>query len=212
MLVCSCPVGAAIPTITIVDCPRKFGQTQKLLFQRIYSSGTTKNSIADEATVLLLATWTALLAAEDGTKVQISPFVENPQNEPGEAKKTGGGNESLDGIEIIVGRGATMFTAQFNNKSQESIADIKDLMCENIGVYLIDNQGQIGYSLGSDDKAYPIPIHQMFVADLTLGGLEDNDYNLLEFAFKGNWSDTLRFAQATAFDPLTDLTNPSESS
>lgn len=159
----------------------------------------------------LLATWTALLAAADGTKVVQSPFLQAPTSEPGAARTYGGGNETLDGIEIIIGREATTFSANILNHSQDTIKALKAMMCENVGVFLIDEFGNIG--LQSDGESpivdyYPTPIRSLFVADKSLGGLENPDMNGISWKFLPNWSDNLVVITPTDFNALQDLVTP----
>ena len=83
---CNCPVGASINNIPLSDCPEDFGQIQKLILQRVFSSGTTKNkfsTLSGAGAPDLLASWTPLLAAADGTKVVQTPFIQSPANEAG---------------------------------------------------------------------------------------------------------------------------------
>lgn len=211
-LLCGCPAGAEIPDIVIETCFEDIGQVQKLVFQRIYSTGSTKNSFTiASANPNLLASWTPLLAASDGTKVVQTPFLSQPETEPGAARKYGGGNATIGGIEIIVGREPTTFTGMYLRTSQKSIKDMKAMMCETVGVYLIDEFGRIiGISDDIDSPTifYPIPIQGLFIGDKKLGGLEEPDSNVIEFGFYPNWSDNLHVVTPSNFDALTALVTP----
>ena len=109
---CGCPVGKHLNDLTIDECKESFGQIQKVIFARIFSSTGVKNSLP-EATITKKATMTPLFAASDGTKLIISPYIQNPTTEPGEARTFGGGNQTLGGIEIVIGREPTTFTGVF---------------------------------------------------------------------------------------------------
>ena len=98
MSVCTCPVGTALPAVPNSSCPQDFGQIQKIAFQRVFTSGTTKNSFTTAAAIELLASWTAKLSANDGTKVVVSPYVEAPASDGGDAITVGGGNDTPGGI------------------------------------------------------------------------------------------------------------------
>ena len=205
---CGCPVGAALPDVTINGCKESLGQVQKVIFQRIFSTGVTKNSFpaaSPTATgdITLKASWTAAISATDGTKVVVSPYIQNPETEAGAARTFGGGNQTLSGAEIIIGREPTTFTGILYQEAQSTIAALKQLMCENIGVYLIDENGNIG-AIVADGKAYPIPITRFFVGDKNLGGLEEPDSNAIEWQFLPNWSDSLEIIKPS-FNPLTEL-------
>ena len=208
-LICGCPVGSEITDITVSTCPVDVGQIQKIIFQRIYSSGTTKNSFTiASANPNLEATWTAVLTASDGTKAVVSPYVSNPETEPGARREYGGGNQTLGGIPINLGRESTSFTAEVLRSGQQAIKEMKDLECEEIGVYLINDSGQIiGISddISSPTISYPIPIKSFFVSDLDIGGFEEPDKNMLNWSFVPNWSDDLYIITPSDFNALTDL-------
>lgn len=211
-LLCNCPAGAALADVPISECPESFGQVQKVIFQRIFTTGSTKNSFAVPASdPKLKASWTPLLAAADGTKVVQSPYIQAPTTEAGAAKTYGGGNETLGGIEIIIGREPTSFTGNILRSTQDTIAALKTFMCETVGIYLVDEFGRIGMLVDNrttPTKYSPIPIQGLFVGDKSLGGLEAPDMNAISWKFFPNWSDNLVILTPTDFNALTDLVNP----
>lgn len=211
-LLCNCPAGAALADIPISECPESFGQVQKVIFQRIFSTGSTKNSfVAATADPKLKASWTPLLTAADGSKVVQSPYIQAPTTEAGAAKTYGGGNETLGGIEIIIGREPTSFTGNILRSTQDTIAALKTFMCETVGVYLVDEFGRIGALVDNrttPTKYSPIPIQGLFVGDKSLGGLEAPDMNVVSWKFFPNWSDNLAILTPTDFNALTDLATP----
>lgn len=207
-LFCNCPVAAAISDVPIDNCPESMGQIQKAVLQRVFSTGTTKNTIADPT---LLASWTPLLAAGDGTKTVQTPYLQAPTTEPGAARTYGGGNETLGGIEIIIGREPTAFTANILRSKQNTIKALKDYQCEEAGVYLIDEYGRIGCLADDPENPttyYPIPVAGFFVGDKTLGGLEAPDMNGIQWKFFPNWSDNFVIVTPSDFNALTDLATP----
>lgn len=211
MNLCTCPAAAALTTIPSAGCPESFGQIQKIAFQRLRKADGTKNSFTSTASILLKASWTARMAANDGSKIVISPYVQAPTNEAGSPRTFGGGNETLGGVEIIIGREPTTFSAVIRSVQQSVIKAMKDLQCEaqadNLGVYLIDENGAV--ECVKDESAantfYPIPIRSLFVGDKSHGGLEAPDSNAIQFAFLPNYSDNLSIQVPTDFNPLTDL-------
>lgn len=211
---CGCPVGEHLPDLTIAECKESLGQIQKVIFQRIFASAGTKNEITASA-IKTLTGMSSLLSADDGTKIVVSPYIQNPATEPGEARTFGGGNQTLGGIEIVIGREPTSFDGVIYQEAQSTIATLKQYSCENIGVYLIDENGNIGCYTSSSGtptptvKYHPIPIESLFVGDKNLGGLEEPDSNAISWKFKPNWSDGLVIVKSSDFNynPLTDLVN-----
>ena len=205
MAICKCPAAAALPNIPNFTCAESFGQIQKVAFQRLYKSTGGKNSFTTTAGIGKKASWTPLLSADDDTKVVLTPYVQAPTAEAGAARTFGGGNETLGGIEEVIGREPTPFTAVLRRVPQKIIKALKQLQC----VYLFDENGNIG-ALQDETTAttyYPIPIRSLFFSDKTLGGLEAPDSNNVQWSFLPNWSDDLVIVAPEDFNPLTDLRN-----
>lgn len=199
-----------MPDIPAVKCPESFGQIQKVAFQRLTTDAGAKNSFTSAAAITLLASWTPKLSAADSTKIVVSPYIQAPTAEAGAARTFGGGNETLGGVEEIIGREPTPFTGVIRKTAQAVIKAMKELQCEsygdNLGVFLFDENGAIG-AIEDETTAgtyYPIPIRSLFIGDKTLGGLEAPDSNAISWSFLPNWSDDLAIV-APAFNPLNDL-------
>lgn len=210
-LTCNCPLGASIEDIPLGTCAENFGQVQKVLFQRMNTSGVRNKLNASTADPKLKATWTALLASATSTKVVQSPFIQAPAFEPGASRNFGGGNETLDGIEIVVGREATSFTGVIRSQPQKTIKALKTYECEESCVALINAQGQIGLLCDDPDNIteyYLIPISSFFVSDKMVGGLENPDGNNISWKMKPNWSDNFVVVTPTDFNALTELVTP----
>ena len=213
MAICKCPAAAALPNIPNFACAESFGQIQKVAFQRLYKSTGERNSFTTDAGIEKKASWTPLLSADDGTKIVVSPYIQAPTAEAGAPRTFGGGNETLGGIEEIIGREPTPFTGVMRKMPQSLIKALKELQCEsdsqNLGVYLFDENGSIG-ALQDPKTAtthYPIPIRSLFIGDKTLGGFEAPDSNAIQWSFLPNWSDDLVILTPEDFNPLTDLQN-----
>lgn len=210
----TCPLASEIQDITLFDCFEDFGQIQKAALQRVYSTGTTKNSIAYSNTtdIFDLASWTALIAATDGTKVQVTPEIENPTFAAGAARTTGGGNATLGGINKKIGIEVTTGEFTLNAYTQNTIAEMKLYMQERaLGIWYFNEHGQIGClvdDITTPTQCYPIPIAQrtFFVGDKMFGGLEAEDNNMMMLEHMANWSDKFAIITPTAYNPL-DLTN-----
>lgn len=209
-MLCTCPAATALTTIPAVTCAESFGQIQKVAFQRLTASGA-KNKFDSLASILLKASWSALLTANDSTKIVVSPYIQAPTAEAGEARTFGGGNETLGGVEEVIGRNPTPFTGVLRKMPQSVIKVMKELQCEsysdNLGVYLFDENGAIGAIQDGTTPTtyYPIPVRSLFIGDKTLGGLEAPDSNAITWSFLPNWSDNLAIVMPTDFNPLTDL-------
>lgn len=211
---CGCPAGAHLADLEIAECKESLGQIQKVIIQRIYKSTGEKNKIPAED-IKSKSAMASLSAAADGTKTIISPYIQNPTTEAGAARTFGGGNATLGGVEIVIGREPTTFSGIIYQETQSTIKVMKTYSCENIGVYLIDENGNIGAITEDNGENYsPIPVGKFFVGDKNLGGFEEPDSNAIEWNFFPNWSDNLVIVKATELDynPLTDLVNTSSAS
>lgn len=203
-----CPPASEIGDQVDFTCGFDFGQILKFAFQRLYSSGTTLNTITP-ANAALLATWTALLAAVNSTKVQISPnLLGDADTAPGGKLTFGSGNAVPYGVPIITGREYTPFTSKLYNPPSKTIKALKLLEGEQGGVYLINNYGKIlckADNPTTPTQVYPIPITQFFVNDRDLGGLTDPDFHTIEWSFVPGWSDDVIAITPSDFNALTQL-------
>lgn len=207
MSMCSCPAGAALPQVPNASCPQDWGQTQKIIFQRIFKTAGTKNSFTQSANIKQLSSWTTLFAASDGTKCVITPYVEAPTADGGDAITFGGGNDTVGGTTKVIGRNPVNMSFVMRQMTQDVIKALKGLQCEDeLGVYLVNGDGQILAISPSDNTYTPIPIRSLFISDLKLMGLDNPDENALSFSFLPNWSDDAKVVTPD-FNPLTDLVN-----
>ena len=207
MSMCSCPAGAALPSVPNASCPQDFGQVQKIIFQRIFKTAGTKNSFTQTASIKQLSSWTALFSASDGTKCVITPYVEAPTSDGGDAITFGGGNDTVGGTTKVIGRNPVNMSFVMRQMTQDVIKALKGLQCEDeLGVYLVNGDGQILALSSADNEYTPIPIRSLFISDLKLMGLDNPDENALSFSFLPNWSDDAKVVTPD-FNPLTDLSN-----
>ena len=207
MSMCSCPAGAALPAVPNASCPQDFGQVQKIIFQRIFKTAGTKNSFTSSSDIKQLSSWTALFSASDGTKCVITPYVEAPTSDGGDAITFGGGNDTVGGTTKVIGRNPVNMSFVMRQMTQDVIKALKGLQCEDeLGVYLVNGDGQILAVSSADNEYTPIPIRSLFISDLKLMGLDNPDENALSFSFLPNWSDDVKVVTPD-FNPLTDLSN-----
>lgn len=193
MLSNCCPAASTVPTIPAETCAQNFGQRQKFIFQRLRDGHGDRIPITD-VDAAKISTWIALKAAQDDTKIAVTPFIENPADDGGDARTYGGGNETLNGIEMVVGSNPINVTCRLNGKKQDIIAALKLLECEalsnNLGVYAINEKGQIeGVHEGRD--WYPAPIQKFYVSDKKHGDFDGPDYNDMSFSYAPGYSDSL---------------------
>jgi hypothetical protein len=217
MQLCACPAATALTTIPAATCAESFGQIQKVAFMRLKKADGTVNSFVDGSGTGIdkKAAWTAKMALTDGGKAVISPYIQAPTQDGGDARTFGGGNETLGGVEIVIGRNPMNFSGVMRGVPQSIIKVMKELQCEaqgdNLGVILFDENGNIEaikkVTTGSPDTVeyMPIPIRSLFIGDKVHGGLEAPDNNAISWKFLPNYSDDLGIVQPDDFNPLTDL-------
>lgn len=216
-LVCQCPAASAISTIPNVQCPENFGQIQKVAFQRLRQADGTRNSFAAASgtpttpTINLLASWAAKMAATNGTKIVISPYINAPADSGGDARRSSGGNDDLGGISEVLGGNPVQFDGVLRAIPQSVIKTMKELECEanagNLGVYLFDENGNIEAIQDQADPNtyYPIPIRSLFIGSKIHGNFDAKDSNAISWMYPDNYSDDLEIIKPTDFNPLTDL-------
>ena len=217
MITCNCPSPASLPDLECARCPERFGQIQKVAFQRIMNDDGTKNkfsAVSGFSEISSLANWQAKITAADSTKIVISPYIYSPTQETGAPRTFGGGNDSLGGVEEIIGREPSTFSASLRNVPQSIAKVLKTLQCENVGVYLIDGNGNVE-ALGIVDEnnnewIMPIPIKAFFVGDKTHGGIDAPDANVIQWSFVPNYSDYIKIFTVDTFNVLSDLCGGSE--
>lgn len=195
-----------------IDVCQNIGQIQKIIVQFTYASvGVLNKFVIATEDPTLKATWDAAKAAVDSTKVVITPFIAEPENEAGELRRYGGGNATPGGVEIILGTDAAPFTAKFLHKDQAAIKEMKKWNSLDISVYLVNEAGQIiGLSQDSsvaatEFRGIPLYPNTFFVGDKVLGGYEGVDYNPIEFQFPPNWSDNLTVVTPADFSALSEI-------
>ena len=210
-LICQCPAAAALTTIPNIACAENFGQIQKVAFQRLKKADGTKNSFTSAAAITLLASWTALLAAADGSKIVVSPYINAPADSGGDARMSSGGNDDLGGIAEVLGGEPVQFTGSLRAVPQNVIKIMKELECEanagNLGVFLFDENGKIEAIKDGTTATtfYPIPIRSLFIGSKIHGNYDAKDSNAISWYYLDNYSDNLAIVTPSDFNPLTDL-------
>jgi hypothetical protein len=200
-----CPPSGVLTDIPAVTCAPSAGQVVKLGLQKVYSSGTTKNTIS-ASTIDDKSTWTALKAANDGTKVIVTPFIGEPTFEAGALKEYGGGNTTSYGVAIPINFDPMKFTYNFINLSASQQKALSALNGSNLGVYLFNEAGQIGCvadNVTTPTTYYPIPTQKFVIMDKKIGGRESVDLTSCEIAIKAGT--IISWVTPTDFDAANDL-------
>ena len=212
-LICQCPAATALTTIPNVACPENFGQIQKVAFQRLRKDDGTLNVFATTNPIVQKASWTSLMAANNSTKIVVSPYINAPADSGGDARMTSGGNDDLGGIPTVLGGNPVQFDGVLRAIPQSVIKVLKELQCEaaagNLGVFLFDENGNIEaveVTLADDETGYaPIPIRALFVGSKIHGNFDAKDSNAISWQYPDNYSDDLKIVSGDDFNPLTDL-------
>ena len=202
-------IGAEIATLG--STCQNLGEIQRVGFQRIFSSGSTKNSFST-SNGLLKTNWETAIAADDGTKITLSSSLY------GEEKILPGGPRedpaTLGGVAAIIGSEPTAFEAILKREHQKWIERLATYSSENLGVWLFDEHGQVGCLVDDQDSPtayYPIPIapNSFFVGDPKTGNYNSLQENMLMWKFLPNWGRKFVTFLPTDFNPVLDLANAS---
>lgn len=205
MEACICPLPAALAEVPNQACPEDLGQIQKAILRR--ASAAALVTADDDPKVL--ATWTPLFAAADGTKAVITPSFESATITAPEAITEGGGdNTTLNGVELVVGEGFSQFNAMFRSIQYTVIKALRGLRCEVLEVWFVNEFGQI---IGQTDDAgvsyHGIPLYAYYVSTSGNEGFATNDKSTLRFAIDADWRNTIAILKPTDFNALTQLVN-----
>lgn len=181
---------------TLFPCPVEFGQIQKLIFWR------RGNKIASLATALISTTWTSLLIATAASKAFVCGFVIGKVT-PGDPREAGGGNETKDGIPVVIGQNPSSAEFMAIQWDQDAITALKKLQCEALDVLFINENGQFMYAdtlyNGTASGFYGFPIAGLSVNDLEFGDFDGKDQNKIKFYLPSNWSNLAEISAATSF-------------
>lgn len=209
-----CPLPAAISIIPSVGCPVRFGQIQKVIFQRRQAVASVT-----EDTILLKATWDALLAADDDTRAVISPYFNNFVIGKNEILKEGGNdNTTINGIPRVVGMSYAPVTAELRNV-ESAIADaMRAYTCEssqngytNLWAYFVNQFGKIIGKLDADDEhVNGFDVYNLAVPDVSSEGFGKDNIYFIDWSQSGGWSEGWKIYSPTDFSAL-NLVNDSGS-
>ncbi len=201
---CPCPANEAIPTIPDSVCPEDLGQIVRLILTR------QKNVIAATvADAKLIATYTPLFAATDGTKIQITPKLMEAVTIPiGEPITEGGDDNSTPmGRKLVVGAGSIPVEGFLRGVDSAVIEALKQFGCEELDIALVNEFGQIAYHKNADGSLRGFPAHAFFVGDKGAEGKNTQDKSKITWGFDAGWRSKMTLITPTDFDPRFDLSN-----
>lgn len=204
----TCPLTGILTSVPETSCPIVYGQIQKLVLQPIQSTPTFTAQ-----TINLKATWDALLAETDETKVVATPMLMNCIVPASELTTEGGNdNTTINGIRNVRGLNAVTATAQMSNISSATKTAVQALFSyskypmpglTHLWAYILLHDGRVV----SNADFTGIPVYNLALTDPALEGYnKDNVFNF-SWDMIGGWSDTI-VATSTNFKPY-QLVNPS---
>lgn len=206
-MLCICPRTGYLQPIPIDECPTNIGQIQKIAFQRQRNDTGSKNGFNSLAELNSLPLWIEKMTAVDSTKIVLTPFINNPENDLGGARQTSGGNADLGGIPEFLGLEASSFSCEARKVSPETGKALKQFSCETVGVYLFTENGKTVLDTETIDGEIffkPIYIRGYYSTDRHLGGFDNPDHYAIHWSFPPNWSDNIVIIDVE-FNPLFDL-------
>lgn len=211
----------SIPTTpaNITDGCLFIGEVQRIYLQRTYSSGTTLNKFTiGTANPNVIASWTSLLTATDGTKILApssttgpsSATIHAPTFTAGEAIEFGGDGETADGIPWTVGASPGRFEARIVAKASKTIEGWRALWGEQLSAYFELGNGRI---LGAtDNNASPtifkgIKIENLFVGMRNGDSRTEVGFNQLSFNLPWGWDSYLHVITPSDFTARNSIVN-----
>lgn len=207
MLTTNCPLSGTLGAVSESVCPQDMGQIVKVAFQL---KQTPKSFTA--ATIKLLATWTPLLAANDASKIVISPVLNDFKISKSEILTEGGNdNTTVNGMPQINGLGPAKATALLKSIQDACKQALQALFpysqiqpgITNLIGWFINSQNQI--ISGADGAGFDI--FGLAIGDPGTEGYAKHDESDFQFSLKPGWSDGRIIQAATDFDYLK-LKNP----
>ena len=216
-MACNCPIPTALTVIPATTCPEELGQIQRFILVRkgglrwdtADPTATGKSTPASIQPNLpsVSAGWTILKALGDSDKVIFTPLLGgDPSITAGEQNLFGGGsNETLNGQVYSLGFNPSDGTARFDSLTAAQTAAMKLLVCEDLEIYFINDDGDI---IGERDTVDPDLWHGFNATNVALGGrsvqgFASRDSNVLTFQLDDDWDTKFEKQTPTDFNALT---------
>lgn len=206
-----CPLPTALTTVPAETCRDIFGKAAKFIFQRALVANYFDESASPPTTLDDADDWSGLADASDGTKIVVTPILENVVFGEQDIFTNG---ENLDGAPNNVGTGTTPVSAQVRNPTPGESDALRELKRETLWVYVIDQDGNflarlVSGSVGTDAvvSGFPLSPNTFQTMGPTREGTASDQFMLtIMFNLKYNWYDTAVYiAPEAGFDPLTAI-------
>lgn len=215
-MACNCPLPTALTAIDATSCPEELGQIQRVWFVR---AGNVQWDTVDAVTGKSLpasiqpnlptvsAGWTTLIGLSDDNKVIKAPlFGGDITITPSDAITFGGNdNSTLNGQTYFVSFADSTFSARFDQLTKDQTSQMKELVCEDLEVYFINEDGDIIGRRDPDDTDLwkGIPVTNVALQSRSVQGFATRDSNILTFQLDADWDTYFEKQTPTDFNALT---------
>jgi hypothetical protein len=213
-MACNCPVPTALTPITATTCPVDIGQIQRAWFVRKgeviwdLAAGATNIPAANIPNLpTVLAGWLFLKTTGDDAQVVYGPLFGGDITVTPESAVTqgGGDNSTLNGAVYHVNFPDSTFSARFDQLSALQTADMKLLVCEDLEVYFVNDDGDI---IGNEENTGFITgfdCSNVALASRSVQGFATRDSNTVTFQLDPDWDTTFTKLTPTNFNALTGI-------
>lgn len=216
-MACNCPLPAAPTAITATSCPEELGQIQRVWLVRKgnvqwdttdpTATGKSLPAAIQPNLPTVSAGWTTLKAAVDSTKVVFTPlFGGDITITPADPVFQGGNdNSTLNGQAYYVNTPDSTFSARFDQLTATQTSELKDLKCEDMEVYFINEDGDIiGQRDPLDADLFKgIPVTSIVLGSRNVQGFTTRDSNIMTFQLNEDWDTYFEKQTPTDFNALT---------
>ncbi len=213
-----CPKPTALTVIPNTTCPEELGQIQRFIFARagfirfntIDPTASTQipasiQGVGNFPTVL--APWTILLAEADDDKAIVTPLIGgDPVINPGDQVTFGGGdNSTLNGEVYHVAFNPADGSFRFDSLTAAQTAALKLLVCEDLEVFFINNDGDIigERSTIDTDLWHGFKATNVALSGRSVQGFATRDSNTLTLQLDDDWDTKFEKQTPTDFNALT---------
>jgi hypothetical protein len=192
---CSQTIAGVAPTLN--TCPFEVPKSGKFIFGKRTGAAAKLIATTGDGSVALLATWTALLAETDETKVIASAKVTNIALPSTEVPKTDSGSTNgVQRVRLVVP--AVTLTAKMFGVTPAFVKELRELSQFSYGmmndtdleVFILDEKNNI-YCLKSSTAATGIPIWNLEFSSLSIEEGEDFASYMVKFDLAHGWDENL---------------------